>query len=109
MLHRGFFLVLKNRLAGIDTNLDDLQASIEACSRAANALRTDTTNSAGGFRAPLLRTVVQHVRDVQACARDQRAAMQELREGIALLQQELKRSNGAVRPPPFAVVSEPQE
>jgi len=27
--------------------------------------------------------------------------MQELREGIARLQQELKRSNGAVRPPPI--------
>jgi hypothetical protein len=41
------------------------------------------------------------VKDLQACARDQRAAMQELREGINRLQQELKRSNGAVRPPPI--------
>src|SRR5438552_15667787 len=105
----GVFLVLKNRLAGIDANLDDLQASIEACSRAANALQTDTTNCTGWLKGPLLRPVVRHVRDMQACARDQRAAMQELRDGIVGLRQELKRSNGAVRPPPPAVVREPQE
>jgi hypothetical protein len=40
------------------------------------------------LNAPVLRVVVRHVKDLQACARDQRAAMQELREGI-------------VRPPPI--------
>ena len=88
-------------MAGIDANLDDLQAGIEAGSRAANTVYTDTTKFNGLLNAPLLRAVVRHVKDLQTCTRDQRAAMQELREGIARLQEELKRSNGAVRPPPI--------
>ena len=91
---------LKDRMAGIDANLDDLQAGIEASSRAADTLHTDTTKFDGLPNATLLREVVRHVKDLQSCARDQQAAMQELREGIARLQQELKRSNGAGRPPP---------
>jgi len=90
-------------MESIDANLDDLQSGIEACSRAANTLKADTTKFNGSFiNTPLLRTVVQHVKDLQACACDQRAAMQELREGISRLQEELKRSNGGVRPPPLA-------
>jgi hypothetical protein len=89
---------LRLRMAGIDANLDDLQAGIEASSRAADTLQTDTAKFIGLLNAPLLRAVVRHVKDLQACARDQRAAMRELREGIARLQQELKRSSGAVRP-----------
>lgn len=92
---------LRDRMAGIDANLYDLQAGIEACSRAADTLETDTTKFNGLLNTPLLRVVVRHVKDLQACARDQRAAIQELREGIARLQQELKRSNSAVRPPPI--------
>jgi hypothetical protein len=88
-------------MTGIDANLDDLQAGIEADSRAVNTLQTDMAKFNGPLNAPLLRAVVGHVKDLQACARDQRAAMQELREGINRLQQELKRSNGAVRPPPI--------
>jgi hypothetical protein len=95
---------LKDRMAGIDANLDDLQAGIEAGSRAADTLQTDTTKFNGLPNTPLLRAVVRHVKDLQACACDQRAVMQELREGIARLQQELKRSNGAVRPPPIMEV-----
>ena len=92
---------LRDRIAGIEANLDDLQAGIEAGSRAADTLQADTAKCNGLLNKPLLRTVVRHVKDLQACARDQREAMQELREGIARLQQELKRSNGAVRPPPI--------
>jgi hypothetical protein len=87
-------------MAGIDTNLDDLQSGIEACSRAATTLQTDTTKCNGSLSAPLLRAMVRHVKELVACAQDQRAAMQELREGITRLQHELKRSNGAGRPPP---------
>jgi hypothetical protein len=87
-------------MAGIAANLDDLQAGIEACSRAADTLHTDTTKFNGSLNAPLVRAVVRHVKDLQSCARDQRAAMYELREGITQLQQELKRTNGVVRPPP---------
>lgn len=95
---------LTDRMAGINANLDDLQSGIEACSRAANTLQTDTTKFNGFLNVPLLRAVVRHVKELQRCARDQRAAMQELRDGITRLQQELKRSQRAVRPPPLAVV-----
>ena len=99
---------LKARMAGIAANLDDLQSGIEAGSRAADTLQTDTTKFSGLLNAPLLRAGVRHVKNLQACARDQRVAMQELREGISRLQQELKRSKGAVRPPPHSVVGEPK-
>ncbi len=77
------------RLADIDANLDDLQSGIEACSRAANTLQADTTMGAVG----------RHVRDLQACVRDQRDAMQELRDGVSRLLKELRRINGAGKPP----------
>jgi hypothetical protein len=95
----GFQLKLRDRMAGIDANLDDLQAGIEAASRAAHTLHTDTRKFNGLLNTPVLRAVVRHVKDLQACARDQAAAIEELREGIARLQEELKQSNGAVRPP----------
>ena len=56
----------------------------------------------GVLNAPMLHSVVQQAKELQACARDQRAAMQDLREGISRLQQELNRSNGAMRPPSLA-------
>ena len=104
-----FQVNLRNRMAGIDTNLDDLQAGIEACLRAADTLQTDTTKFDGLLQEPLLRAVLRHVKDLQACAQDQRAALQELREGISRLQQELKGSGSAVRPPPFAVADQEQQ
>ena len=95
-------------MAGIAANLDDLQSGIEAGSRAADTLQADTTKFNGQLNAPLLRAVVRHVKNLQACAHDQRVAMQELREGISRLQQELKGSKNAVRPPPLSVVGEPK-
>ena len=86
-------------MAGIGANLDDLQAGIEAGSRAANILQIDTTNFNGLLKTALLRAVVRHVKELQACARDQRAALLELREGISGLQRELTRSPAAVKPP----------
>ena len=91
-------MTLKNRMAGIETNLDDLQSGIEACVRAADTLRADTTKFNGFLDAPLLRAAVRHVKELQACARDQRAAMRELRDAISRLQQELKRSVVAAKP-----------
>jgi hypothetical protein len=88
---------LKERIAGIDANLDDLQAGMEASSRTADSLHTDTTKFDGLLKEPLLRSVVRHVKELQACARDQRLAMLELRNGIARLQEELKLSS---RPQP---------
>jgi hypothetical protein len=96
---------LSDRMAGIDANLDDLQAGMEASSRAADALQLDTSQLNGRLSAPLLRSVLRHVRDLRSCARDQRAAMQELRNAIDRLQEELKFLHSAVRPPPL---SQPQ-
>jgi len=92
-------------MAGIHANLDDLQSGIEASSRAVDTLQIDTTKSNGLGNTPFLRAVVRHVKELQSCARDQREAMQELRDGITRLQRELKRSQRAVRPPPVAVVN----
>jgi hypothetical protein len=84
---------LKNRLAAIDVNLDDLQSGIEAGSRTAHTLRADTTKLNGLRTDPVIRNVVRHVEDLQACVRDQRAAMQELRDGVTRLQKDLQRAN----------------
>jgi hypothetical protein len=94
---------LTHRMAGIDVNLDDLQAGIEAGSRAADTLQVDTTKFNGLLKRPVLRAVVRHVKELKACARDQRAALQELREGISRLQRELTLLPVAVRPPPPTV------
>jgi hypothetical protein len=93
---------LKNRLTNIDANLDDLQSGVEACSRATDTLSTDTAKLDGPLKEPLRRAVVRHVKHLRACADDQRAALQELRDSITGLQQELKRSKGVVSPPPVS-------
>jgi len=62
------------RMAGIDANLDDLQAGVEASSRAADSLHTDTTKFDGFLQGPLLRSVLRHVQELCVCARDQRVA-----------------------------------
>jgi predicted nucleic acid-binding Zn-ribbon protein len=90
-------------MAGIDANLDDLQSGVEACVRAADSLHNDAT----GFEeilkhiqnAPQIGALTKRAAELQACARDQQEALQDLREGIARLQEELKHSNDAVRPP----------
>jgi hypothetical protein len=88
---------VRHRMAGINANLDDLQSGIEATLRAVAMLLTDTTKFKTVLNAPLLRDVVRHVRELQTCTRDQRAAMEELRDGVTRLQDELRRSNGAVQ------------
>ena len=92
---------LRNRLAGIDANIDDVQAGAEACSRAADTLNADTAQFNGLLKAPLLRSVVRHIKELRACARDERTALQELRNSVAGLREELKVSGrAAIRPPP---------
>jgi hypothetical protein len=91
---------LKDRIASIDANLNDLQSGLEACSRAAEILHIDTTKFTDLANRPLLRAVTRHVKDLQAVARDQRMALAELRDTISGLLHELKRSQSAVRPPP---------
>jgi hypothetical protein len=86
---------LKDRMTAIEASLDDLQSGMEASSRAADALKFDTTKS-GEERS---RSVLRHVKDLESSARHQRAAMQELRNSVARLQEELERSSRGVRPP----------
>jgi hypothetical protein len=97
-------LNIKDRMAGIAANLDDLQSGLEACSRAADALHNESKRVDGILKhiksAPLIGSLVRHAADLLACARDQREALRELRDGIGRLQQELKRTNGAAKPPP---------
>ena len=91
---------LRERLAGIDANLDDVQSGMEASSRAADSLQTDTTKFDGLLNGPLLRSVVRHVQELRACALDQRAAFQELRNSVARLRKELQiAQRAAIRPP----------
>jgi hypothetical protein len=91
---------LSDRLIAIDANLDDLQAGIEAGSRAARTLRSDTSQFRGGVNTALLHAIVRHVEQLQACAREQRIAMLELRDGISRLRSEIRRSAAVVKRPP---------
>ena len=63
-------------------------------------LLTDLTAFDGRLNERVLGAAVRHVHDLQACARDQQEAMQELREAITRLQQDLQRPRRAVRPRP---------
>ena len=95
---------LRDRMAGIDANLDDLQSGLEACLRAADALHTESAKFDAILKqiedAPVIGSLVRHAADIQACARDQRAALRELRRGIARLQEELRIPSHGMRPPP---------
>jgi hypothetical protein len=85
---------LRDRLSGIDTNLDDLESGVDAGSREADHIQ----KAAAGFErlhlktlqsADLLGTLVRHSKELQACVADQRAALQELRNTVARLHDEL--------------------
>jgi hypothetical protein len=98
-----FDVNLRERMAAIDASLDDLQSGMEASSRAADGLRIETTKFNGLLKAPLIRSVVRRVKDLRACARDQRAALRELRNSFARLREELRiAQRAAFRPPPTA-------
>ena len=97
---------LTDRLIAIDANLDDLQAGIEAGSRAASTLRNDTSQFKAGVNMELLYAIVRHVEQLQACAREQRIAVLELRDGISRLRRELRRTAAAAKPPPTGAPDE---
>jgi hypothetical protein len=86
-------------LNGIEANLDDLQAGLEACSRAANRIDGDTANSDGLLKAPLRRSLLDHVKILRSCVRDQRAVVQELRRWVIELRNE-ETARQDMRPPP---------
>src|SRR5437762_13177045 len=101
-----FELNLKDRMAGIDANLDDLQSGIEASLRTADALHSDAAGVADTLKqisnAPAIESLVRRAAELQVSARDQRGVLEELREGIAELQDELKISQGTGRPSPLS-------
>jgi hypothetical protein len=95
---------LRERMAAIDANIDDVQAGAEASSRVANTLIADTGKFNGLLKGPLLRTVMRDLKALQACGRDQRTALQELRNSVARLREELHLAKRAVvRPPSLSV------
>src|SRR5690242_17038530 len=100
----GVQVNLRERFAGVDANLDDVQAGAEACSRTVNALNADAAKFNGLLKDPLIRSVTQHVKELRAGARDQRTALQELRNSLARLRQDLKiAQRSTIRPPPVSV------
>jgi hypothetical protein len=93
-------------MARIDTNLDDLQSGVDACSRAADAFRFDAARLVGLAsqikNASVIDSLVRCAAQMKACARNQRDALRELRASIARLQHETRRSHRTVRPPALA-------
>jgi hypothetical protein len=100
---------LRESLAGIDANLDDLQAGMEASSRATDNLQIDTSKFNGLLRTPLVCSFVRHLKELQACRRDERAALRELRTSFGRLREELHQAQRAsIRPPPAALTLQPE-
>ena len=91
-------------------NVDDLQSGVEACSRAADALHTAAERFGEILKqlenAPLVGPLMKRAADLQACARDQRGALRELRRGLAALRADLKHADCVVRPPPAIAAEE---
>jgi hypothetical protein len=105
----GVRVKLGDRLASIDANVDDVQSGAEACSRAANTLIADTSRLDGHLKGPIGQVLARHVKDLQACARDQRAAVRELRSSLARLREELTVPKHAAIRPPARAASDPEE
>ena len=95
---------LRQRLTGLDTNLDDLQSGVDAGSREADHIQKTVASIDRLQRlepvkiADLVRTLMRHAKELKICVNDQREALKELRAAMARLRDEL--SNQAVRPPP---------
>ena len=98
---------LRDRLASIDANLDDVQSGAEACSRTARTLIADTSRLDGHLKGPIGQALTRHLKDLQACVRDQRTALRGLRASLALLRDELAVSKQAASRPPPRAASEP--
>jgi len=101
---------LKDRLAGIDANLDDLQAGAEACVRAVEALHTDAAKYHKILKhiknAPFIRSLMKRLGELEEFARDQEGTLQELREHIDRLQEGARAGRFAVRTPGAATAAD---
>ena len=100
---------LRDRLASIDANLDDVQSGAEACSRAADTLIADTSKLDGHLKGPLGQALTRHLKDLQAGARDQRTALRELRASLALLRDELTEPKRAAFRPATLAAADPEK
>ena len=85
---------LKDRLAGINANLDDLQAGVEGSARAADgvcsaAAAINGTAPSQLGNGDLMKSLTHHAREAESCANHQRGALRELRQNIARLQREV--------------------
>ena len=101
---------MKDRLAGIDANLDDLQAGIEACARIAEALHTDAAKYHKILKqiknAPFIRSLMKRLGELEVFARDQEGTLQELRERIERLQDAVRAGSFEVRTPRVAAAGD---
>jgi prefoldin subunit 5 len=101
---------VKDRLAGIDANLDDLQAGIEACARTAEALHTDAAKYHKILKqiknAPFIRSLMKRLGELEMFAHDQEGTLQELREHIDRLQDGLRAGSFEVRSPRVAAAAD---
>lgn len=97
---------VKHRLAGIDANLDDLQAGAEACARAAEALHAEAAKYHKILKhiknAPFIRSLMKRLGELEQFARDQEGTLQELRQHIDRLQEGLRAGNFEVSSPGVA-------
>ena len=89
-------------MAGIDTNLDDLQSGVEACTRAAQTIQIDAAAVDQQIsklieHADLIGVLVRRAKELQMCVLDQSGALRELRQNIDLIRAELQLSNTAQR------------
>ena len=85
---------LISRLAGIDANLDDLQAGVEASARAAESLHADAAKFDKILKriksVPFVGSLLKRASELEVFARDQEGTLQELREHIDRLREGLR-------------------
>jgi hypothetical protein len=94
---------IRNRLTGIETNLDDLQAGVDAGLREVRRFQKTAGSMDRLGPKPLASadragSLVRHARALEACVRDQRGALHELRAAVAHLRNEMVGATAAARP-----------
>lgn len=93
---------IKKCLTGLETNLDDLEAGIDANVREANRLERmsagiDSTQARLLRNADLIGKLARQSRELTASVTDQRAVLSELRGSLARLRVELKHERSCLR------------
>jgi prefoldin subunit 5 len=100
----------KRQLAGIDANLDDLQAGVEACARAAQSLHADAAKFDKILKriksVPFVGSLLKRASELEVFARDQEGTLQELREQIDRLREGLQRQSFELTAPRLATAAD---